>query len=70
MRIEESRNDGIFKEISEFLDDDKRRIKTITLSNIGFTLLEKYLYERDIQVEIINKHILPDEKVEFTLRKM
>lgn len=66
----ESRKDKLFKNLEDFLKSEKRTW-TVILYKSEVSKLEKYLYEKDIQVES-DKKVLNSSKGKFkvTLKKM
>lgn len=65
----ESRSDKMYREVAEFLENKSAEIRHLVLYKSEVERLEKYLYERDLSIHIIEKKKLLNGKVRITLQK-
>lgn len=57
-------------EIVGFSEDEEAQFKYIILKRNDVERLKVFLYESDVQVEIVHEKNLPNGKVRITLKKM
>lgn len=66
----ESRSDKMYRQLNEFLEDENARERHLVLYKSEVEKLEKYLYEKDVAANIIEKKELTKGKVRITLQKV
>ena len=67
--MEKQRKITIIKLLKKFIDNDKIKKMPMELREVEVESLEAYLYEHDIEIEVIKKNNLSNGNVQIILEK-